>query len=305
MRKSSLKENGTPRPPIWMSVNRKSISLLILVIAATATWGTTVAGQGRGRGEASSDSIKESGQSVTGAYEGWYKNADGSYTLLVGYFNRNGKETFDIPVGPDNRIEPGGPDQGQPTHFLPRRQWGVFTIYMPPDFGNKKLTWTITANGQITSIPLDINPLWVVEPFKDASGNAAPVVRFETGGAAFAGPPRSIAQALSVKVSDSLPLTAWVTDENSSRPPRGSGRGGRGNQSPVSAFWSKFRGPGPVSFDDARPRVEEGKASTAAKFTLPGEYILRLQANNATGDGGAGFQCCWTNVHVKVTVTAP
>ena len=44
--------------------------------------------------------------------------------------------------------------QGQPTHFLPRRQWGVFTITVPSDFGNKRLTWTLVANGQTTVIPL-------------------------------------------------------------------------------------------------------------------------------------------------------
>jgi hypothetical protein len=40
-----------------------------------------------------------------------------------------------------------------------------------------------------------------------------------------------------------------------------------------------------------------------ATFTAPGQYVLRLQANDSTGDGGSGFQCCWTNVHVGVTVT--
>src|SRR5216117_2703897 len=60
------------------------------------------------------------------------------------------RKTLDIPAGPNNRIEPGGPDQGQPTHFLPRRQWGVFTITVPKDFGDKKLTWTLVANGQTT-----------------------------------------------------------------------------------------------------------------------------------------------------------
>ena len=134
---------------------------------------------------------KDSGQSITGAFEGWYANADGSFTLLVGYFNRNQKEILDIPVGPNNRIEPGGPDQGQPTHLLPRRQWGVFTITVPKDFGDKKLMWTIVANGQPTVIPMSLNPLWVVEPFKDAGvGNTPPVVRFESGGTAFQGPPR-------------------------------------------------------------------------------------------------------------------
>ena len=71
---------------------------------------------------------RDNGQSITGAFEGWYQNQDGSYTLLVGYFNRNVKQLVDIPVGPNNRIEPGGPDYGQPTHFESRRQWGVFAI---------------------------------------------------------------------------------------------------------------------------------------------------------------------------------
>src|SRR5579885_1783128 len=65
--------------------------------------------------------ILDSGASVTGAFEGWYKNNDGTYCILVGYLNRNQKQVLDIPVGQDNHIEPVGPDQGQPTHFLPRR----------------------------------------------------------------------------------------------------------------------------------------------------------------------------------------
>src|SRR5918997_6211179 len=112
---------------------------------------------------------KDAGLGVTAAYEGWFKDRDGSVHLLVGYFNRNHKQTIDIPIGADNRIEPGGPDHGQPTHFLPRRQWGVFTIAVPKDFGDKKLTWTLVANGQTTSIPLGLNPLYEVEPYKDAA----------------------------------------------------------------------------------------------------------------------------------------
>ena len=85
-----------------------------------------------------SQPIRERGSSVTGAYEGWYHNKDGSISLLVGYFNRNTKQELDIPVGPNNRIEPGGPDQGQPTHFLTGRQWGVFSIKVPKDFGDEE-----------------------------------------------------------------------------------------------------------------------------------------------------------------------
>src|SRR6187551_471672 len=75
-----------------------------------------------------SNAIRERGSSVTPAYEGWYHDRDGSVRFLVGYFNRNTKQEFDIPAGPDNRIEPGAPDQGQPTHFSAGRQWGVFTV---------------------------------------------------------------------------------------------------------------------------------------------------------------------------------
>src|SRR6266700_940474 len=69
--------------------------------------------------------IRERGSSITGAYEGWYYNKDGSVSLLVGYFNRNTKQELDIPIGASNRIEPSGPDQGQPTHFTAGRQFGV------------------------------------------------------------------------------------------------------------------------------------------------------------------------------------
>ena len=87
------------------------------------------------------------GQSVSPAYEGWWPNEDGSFTLFFGYMNANWLEEFDIPIGPNNNIEPGGPDQGQPTHFYPRRNPFLFTIVVPKDFGTKELTWTITANG--------------------------------------------------------------------------------------------------------------------------------------------------------------
>src|SRR5216117_1946001 len=88
------------------------------------------------------------GQSVSPAYEGWMPNEDGSFTLYFGYMNTNWLEEFDIPVGPDNNIEPGGPDQGQPTHFYPRRNPFLFTIRLPQDFGNKELIWTLTTHGR-------------------------------------------------------------------------------------------------------------------------------------------------------------
>ncbi|MGQ0733347.1 MAG: hypothetical protein ACT4QD_06775 [Acidobacteriota bacterium] len=88
------------------------------------------------------------GQHVSPAYEGWWPNEDGSFTMFFGYMNSNWEEVFDIPVGPDNAIEPGGPDQGQPTHFYPRRNPFLFTIRVPRDFGTRELTWVLTTHGR-------------------------------------------------------------------------------------------------------------------------------------------------------------
>jgi hypothetical protein len=89
-----------------------------------------------------------SGQSVSPAYEGWWPNPDGSRTLFFGYMNSNWLQEFDVPIGPDNSIEPGGPDQGQPTHFYPRRNPFLFTIRVPADLRDRELIWTLTTNGR-------------------------------------------------------------------------------------------------------------------------------------------------------------
>ena len=88
------------------------------------------------------------GQDVVPVYEGWLRNPDGTFTFVFGYFNRNWKEELTIPPGPDNKIEPGPPDRGQPTYFLPRRQQWVFRVQVPKDWGQKDLVWTITAHGR-------------------------------------------------------------------------------------------------------------------------------------------------------------
>jgi len=68
--------------------------------------------------------------------------------MYFGYMNTNWLQEFDVPVGPDNAIEPGGPDQGQPTHFYPRRSPFLFTIKVPKELGTKELIWTLTTNGK-------------------------------------------------------------------------------------------------------------------------------------------------------------
>ncbi|HEY2845817.1 MAG TPA: hypothetical protein VGJ09_19310 [Bryobacteraceae bacterium] len=250
----------------------------------------------------------DSGQGVTAAYEGWFANSDGTFSILFGYFNRNFKEELDIPVGPENSMEPGGPDQGQPTHFLTRRQTGVFTVIVPKDFGAKKLTWTLTANGKTTRIPAGLDTLWELSPLRDATNNEPPYIGFAQTGP-FVHGPGGQRTSLTASVQTPMALAVWVADDANVIP------GATRPKTPAVALtWSKFRGPGVVTFASDKPPVESaevkapgvvafsGKASTTASFSEPGEYVLRVVANDWSGDGGRGFQCCWSNAQVKVSV---
>jgi hypothetical protein len=104
------------------------------------------------------------GQHVSPAYEGWMPNADGSFTMYFGYMNSNWEEEFDVPVGPANNIEPGGPDQGQPTHFYPRRNPFLFTIRIPKDFGTKELIWTLTTHGKTEHAYASLKTDYQIDP---------------------------------------------------------------------------------------------------------------------------------------------
>jgi hypothetical protein len=256
--------------------------------------------------------LHDTGQGVTGAFEGWFKNPDGTFSLLFGYYNRNQKEELEIPVGANNHVDPGGPDQGQPTHFLPGRQWGLFTVSVPADFGSNKLTWTMISNGQTTAIPGSLNPLWEINAFREpTTGNTPPVIRF-TGGSSVQGP-RPTSTTLSATVANPLVLTVSVSDD-SVMPLIGTTGMDRPKTPPVTVTWSKFRGPGVVTFTNAKPPVElanrqgelghevSGTASTTATFSEPGDYLLLVVANDWSGVGGHGYQCCWTNAQVKVSV---
>ena len=104
------------------------------------------------------------GQIVSPAYEGWWPNADGTFTLFFGYMNSNWLEEFDVPIGPLNQIEPGGPDQGQPTHFYPRRNPFLFTVRVPGNFGTKELVWTLTTHGQTTRAYASLKSDYQIDP---------------------------------------------------------------------------------------------------------------------------------------------
>ncbi len=259
---------------------------------------------------------KQFGTGVTGSFEGWFDNPDGSHTFLIGYLNRNRGKEVDIPIGPNNRIEPGGPDMGQPTHFLTGRQTGIFSITVPKEFtAQQRLTWTITVNGQTNSIPMKLNADYNIEPLKDAAvGNTPPVMRFVEGGPSVQGPIGTLAKAVARRASVAAPLSISVWVEDDALYTTGTNAPMRGNPSPVTVRWSQYRGTGAVTFDKPRPEMEKlqggnqnelykGKGTTSVKFGEPGEYVLHVIANDYTGDAGRGELCCWTNSMVKVTVT--
>ena len=272
--------------------------------------------------------LKDAGLNVYPAFEGWYQNPDGTYTLLIGYYNRNKKQLLDVPIGPQNRIEPGGPDQGQPTHFLVGRGWGTTAIKVPKDFGDKKLTWTLTTNGKTVQGIFGLQKGYQIEPFLDAAmGNKPPTLAFEPNTKGNTGPPPPLAQAHAVSgtAGEPIALTVFYTDDGHEETPTGgaaapppapapgapaapgvaAGGGGGGFQRPPrqSVTMSKFRGPGDVKFDDNTPTIgKDGKATATATFSAPGEYVIRVEGNDSSGVGGGGFQCCWTTVFVKVSV---
>jgi len=228
------------------------------------------------------------GQDVVPVYEGWLKNPDGTFTFIFGYFNRNWKEELVIPAGPDNKLEPGPVDRGQPTYFLPRRQSWVFRVQVPADWGNKELVWTLTAHGKtekayasllseeeiserIIMTRGNLNP-------GDDDPNKPPVITIAPLAAATADQPVS--------------LTALVTDDGLPRPrvaraaqpasvPTAQSNSAASRPRGLTVTWFQYGGPARVSFDPAGPLpVHDGQTLTSARFPAPGTYILRATAND-------------------------
>jgi hypothetical protein len=248
--------------------------------------------------------ISDRGQGIAPLYEGWYEAPDGTIRISFGYLSLNSKEELDIPVGPNNRLEPGPVDQGQPTHFEAKRKSGMFTITMPKG-SKQEVTWTITANGVTNSVPSNLGTNYQISPLKGTGppdltsasspkDNITPLAKFSETGPAGQGP-AGIATSVNALVGTPLPLTIWVNDDGVPRPrPGGRGRFGLG----LTVDWSKFRGAGNVLFSNASPSVDGGKAVTEVTFSAPGEYVLIARVDDHGGQG----QCCWTNAYVKATV---
>lgn len=166
-----------------------------------------------------------SGQTVSPAYEGWERNDDGSFNMLFGYMNSNWEEEFDIPVGPANNFSPGPADQGQPTHFFPRRNRFVFRVRVPKDFGEKELVWSLTTHGKnikaYGTLRQDYfvdNMVFTSETGAIGAGVSSPEIRANKPPVLEAAGDRN----RTVKVGEALVLSAHVTDDGIPKPrPRG------------------------------------------------------------------------------------
>jgi hypothetical protein len=248
--------------------------------------------------------VSASGKTVTPVFEGWYPNPDGTFSISFGYFNRNADEVLEIPVGPENSIEPGNPNQGQPTQFQPRRHWGVFAVTVPRDFGDKKIVWTLKVRGETFSIAGSLHRDWQIDALEGEAGsdNTPPAVRFDSAGPEGRGPGGITAGPL--RTSPGVPLTIplWVTDDGKVAP---SNTGVDRQAAPLTLTWFKHQGPGVVSFGPATSRLSPtgGTASTTATFSMPGEYIVRVRVNDSPVATAGHAQCCWTNGFVRIVVS--
>jgi hypothetical protein len=226
------------------------------------------------------------GQNISPAYEGWEVDADGSRFFVFGYMNRNWEEEIDVPVGTENGFNIGNADQGQPTHFLPRRNRFVFRVPVPAGFGEKdELVWTLTTRGKtekaFASLRLDYRIDDVVRASETGAlgaGSSSPEIRANK-------PPQVEVQGrktLDAIVGQPLSIVAVVTDDGIPKR-RGSGLAGaavsnRGSRADVGTganpenpvrvnratlpparvtvgknvglhiSWQVYRGPGPAWF---------------------------------------------------------
>ena len=233
-----------------------------------------------------------SGQNVVPVFEGWERNADGSFNMVFGYMNRNYEEQVDIPVGLENFLDPGLPDQGQPAHFYPRRQQFVFKVRVPHDWGKKDLVWTLTSHGKTEKAYASLMPVWEIDasvyqqnrggPGELGEPDEAPTIRVE-------GAPQRAAG-----VNQVLTFDAFVVDDGrpSERPSQtGSNarvegplkqavvRLDRGTR--LGVIWIVYRGDATaVAFDPQKVKVVDGKASTTVRISQPGTYTLRAYADD-------------------------
>ena len=217
-----------------------------------------------------------SGQNISPGYEGWEEDSDGLRWFVFGYMNRNWDEEPDVPVGPDNAIEPGGPDRGQPTHFLPRRNRFVFRVPVPNDFeDDDEMVWTLSVNGVTEQAYATLRPDYLMDAMIRASesgaigagttnptirANQRPVLKVEG------------TEIRRVRVGEALSLAAVATDDGVPESPRKRlleflpgalnpwvphTRVTVNTETGLRVSWFVYRGTGDVVFDSPQVKVWE------------------------------------------------
>ena len=243
------------------------------------------------------------GAGVAPFFDGWYANPDGTITLSFGFLNRNARGAVDIPLGPDNRVEPASYDGMQPTHFPVmsyrafggRRERGAFAVRVPKGFKGD-VTWTLRHNGVTYSVPgRATSDYYKLSYTPQAAGSMMPVVRFAADGPESVGREGVTTGPLAATVGAPLEIRVWAADRGERAP------------IPVNMTWFKHQGPGDVTFEpgNAKTAPGGGEATTTARFSAPGDYLLRVRVDNfGITDSAPGQQCCWANGYVKVRVRA-
>jgi len=262
--------------------------------------------------------LPPNGLRVVPFFDGWYQNPDGTVTLSFGYSNLNLTEVVEIPRGPDNFIAPTEFDGRQPTYFEPpgaraeepprrrQRNRGVFTVTVPAGFRDD-IVWTLVNQERTFSVPGNAQTSAYQLQWPMAMGSQPPLVRFSPDGPAGRGPTGIDAEPISASVDTPLPLTVWVHDDSVMKEIPVAVRQRQGDAPTLNVTWYKHTGPGSVVFSSYTDAIAEteGMVTTTATFEQPGEYLIRVRADNfGRIDSSAGNQCCWTNGYVKVTVTS-
>jgi hypothetical protein len=221
------------------------------------------------------------GQNVAPVFEGWEHNTDGTYSMVFGYLNRNYEEELDIPVGPNNTVNPGG-DRGQPEHFYPRRQRFLFKVVVPANWDKtQKVIWTLSSHGRTDQAKGWLQPEWELSD---------DVVIENMGGGvpdpANRPPTLTVSSDQTITLPNVATLTASATDDGLPKPYRkapsnpdrdAEARRPRG----VQIKWTQYRGPGKVTFDPVESPVLYGQPlelRSKIRFGAPGIYVLRATA---------------------------
>ena len=264
--------------------------------------------------------------------EGWYENDDGSVTLSFGYFNLNQDSIVEIPLGEANFIEPERFDGLQPTVFFPGRNHGAFGLTVPADMREQDIWWTLmNGDGETAKVPgrssshgyqLDRNPR--------PHGSLPPRIWFENEERVATDPSGVVAeQTLTATVGQPVTLEAHVHDPSVRDPEDPRIREGV----PVHVVWLRHQGPAEVTYapHESTPEDQsgegggglgaqivplppgpnqitlpegEGTVRVNATFTEPGDYVMRIRADNfGAPDSNPLDQCCWSNGYVRVQVT--